>query len=136
MEPTKASNDVNRQYRFIELGNEIAVTLVSDPTVKMGAAALDVAIGSFNDPEDLQGLAHFLGTFKLGLEIVLLSVDCCYTSTVGIKDDLKSVHIFLSLFCFSSSIFLSLIPLSRLTQSICCSWEVPNTPRRTPTRDF
>jgi len=33
---------------------------VSDPTSKQAAAAMDVRCGSFDDPDDLPGLSHFL----------------------------------------------------------------------------
>jgi len=67
MEPIKPALHVDRHYRYIELQNEIGVLLISDTTVKTAGAALDIAIGSFNDPEDVQGLAHFLGMFTLAL---------------------------------------------------------------------
>ncbi|CAN0075079.1 unnamed protein product, partial [Hapterophycus canaliculatus] len=46
------------------------VILVSDPDTKISAAAMDVHVGYFSDPDDLPGLAHFcehllfLGTDK------------------------------------------------------------------------
>jgi secreted Zn-dependent insulinase-like peptidase len=36
------------------------VLLISDPTTDKAAAALDISIGSGNDPNDRQGLAHFV----------------------------------------------------------------------------
>ena len=63
MEPIKPANDIDRQYRYFELENEIAIVVVSDATAKMAAAAVDVAVGSFSDPSELQGLAHFLGMY-------------------------------------------------------------------------
>lgn len=61
MEITRPSSHLDREYRYLVLENELSVVLVSDPTVKTAAAAMDVAIGSFDDPSDLQGLAHMLG---------------------------------------------------------------------------
>lgn len=49
----------DRQYRFIQLPNNLKALLIHDPTTEKAAAALDVNIGAFEDPEDLPGLAHF-----------------------------------------------------------------------------
>lgn len=52
------------------LGNGLRVLLISDPKAVVAAAALDVHVGSFSDPTELPGLAHFcehmsfLGTKK------------------------------------------------------------------------
>lgn len=62
MEPTKPTTQVDRFYRYLELDNELCVLLLSDATSKTSAAALSVAAGSFLDPAELPGLAHFLGT--------------------------------------------------------------------------
>jgi insulysin len=59
-----------REYRLIKLENELQVLLISDQTADKAAAALDVRVGHFQDPEDIPGLAHFcehmlfLGTEK------------------------------------------------------------------------
>eukprot|EP00698_Gefionella_okellyi_P003046 TRINITY_DN12867_c0_g1_i1.p1 TRINITY_DN12867_c0_g1~~TRINITY_DN12867_c0_g1_i1.p1 ORF type:complete len:1029 (+),score=222.97 TRINITY_DN12867_c0_g1_i1:180-3089(+) len=59
-----------RDYRHITLPNELQSLLISDPTTDRAAAALDVNVGHFMDPEDIPGLAHFcehmlfLGTTK------------------------------------------------------------------------
>ncbi len=55
----KSPND-DRQYRAVTLENGLQVLLVSDPQTDKAAAAMDVAVGSANDPADYQGLAHFL----------------------------------------------------------------------------
>lgn len=55
----KSANDA-RQYRYLELDNGLKVLLVSDSEAERAAAALDVHVGSRNDPENYQGLAHFL----------------------------------------------------------------------------
>lgn len=55
----KASND-KREYRRIVLPNQLQVLLISDPETDKAAAAMDVNVGHFSDPDDLQGLAHFL----------------------------------------------------------------------------
>ncbi|CAB4256161.1 similar to Saccharomyces cerevisiae YLR389C STE23 Metalloprotease involved, with homolog Axl1p, in N-terminal processing of pro-a-factor to the mature form [Maudiozyma barnettii] len=49
----------DRQYRFIQLPNNLQALLIHDPTTDKAAAALDVNIGAFEDPEELPGLAHF-----------------------------------------------------------------------------
>ena len=55
----KSPND-SREYRYIELPNKLRAVLVSDPTTEKSAAALAVYRGSFHEPEDRPGLAHFL----------------------------------------------------------------------------
>lgn len=55
----KPGND-SREYRAIVLPNELRVLLVSDPDTDKGAAAMTVNVGSFSNPEGLEGLAHFL----------------------------------------------------------------------------
>ncbi|GAB2267014.1 Insulin-degrading enzyme-like 1, peroxisomal [Dionaea muscipula] len=59
MEIFKPRTD-NRQYKRIVLQNSLEVLLVSDPDTDKCAAAMNVDIGSFSDPEGLEGLAHFL----------------------------------------------------------------------------
>lgn len=60
----------DRSYRIITLKNGLTALLINDPTTDKSAAALDVNVGSYNDPKDLPGLAHFcehllfLGTEK------------------------------------------------------------------------
>lgn len=49
----------DRKYRYIKLPNDLQVLLIHDPTTDKAAASLDVNIGSFEDPEELPGLAHF-----------------------------------------------------------------------------
>ena len=36
------------------------VALISDPKIKMSGAAINVAVGSLDEPEEIPGLAHFL----------------------------------------------------------------------------
>ena len=55
----KAKND-SRDYRYIELKNGITAVLISDPKAQKAAAAIDVGIGSFDNPVGKEGLAHFL----------------------------------------------------------------------------
>ncbi|KAF8049490.1 hypothetical protein N665_2199s0001 [Sinapis alba] len=50
----------NREYRRIVLKNSLEVLLISDPETDKCAASMNVSVGSFSDPEGLDGLAHFL----------------------------------------------------------------------------
>ncbi|XP_034948180.1 insulin-degrading enzyme isoform X2 [Chelonus insularis] len=69
-EDIKKSPNDNRLYRGLILKNDMKVLLISDSTTDKSAAALNVNVGYFCDPEDLPGLAHFcehmlfLGTEK------------------------------------------------------------------------
>lgn len=49
----------DRSYRFIQLPNDLKALVIHDPTTDKSAAALDVNVGAFCDPEELPGLAHF-----------------------------------------------------------------------------
>lgn len=49
-----------RGYRRIVLPNSLVVLLISDPDTDKAAASMDVGVGSFSDPEGLEGLSHFL----------------------------------------------------------------------------
>ncbi|KAJ7565037.1 hypothetical protein O6H91_02G045200 [Diphasiastrum complanatum] len=55
----KPRND-KRSYRRAVLSNQLQVLLISDPDTDKAAASMDVHVGSFSDPEGLEGLAHFL----------------------------------------------------------------------------
>ncbi|WP_417565545.1 insulinase family protein [Marinobacter sp.] len=57
--PEKSPNDDN-QYRFLELDNGLKVILVSDKEADKAAASMNVAVGSGDDPEDREGISHFL----------------------------------------------------------------------------
>ncbi|WP_175404459.1 insulinase family protein [Endozoicomonas atrinae] len=50
----------DRDYRYITLDNGLKVLLISDPDTDKSAAAVDVNVGSYQDPDDRLGLAHFL----------------------------------------------------------------------------
>jgi insulysin len=50
----------DREYSFIQLSNEMEVLIISDPNTDKASAALDVHVGSLSDPENVDGLAHFL----------------------------------------------------------------------------
>lgn len=49
-----------RKFRALTLSNKLKVLLVSDCESDTAAASLTVGVGSFSDPDDLPGLAHFL----------------------------------------------------------------------------
>ena len=48
-----------RSYRYVELDNGMKVLLGSDPSATMAAASVDVSTGSYSDPIEYPGLAHF-----------------------------------------------------------------------------
>ena len=50
----------DKSYRYLELDNRLKVLLISDRDTDQAAAALDVRTGNGSDPDDWQGLAHFL----------------------------------------------------------------------------
>jgi insulysin len=56
----KPLNDT-RLYRYVELENKLSVLLISDSKADKAAAAMDVHVGFFSDPEGVEGLAHFCG---------------------------------------------------------------------------
>ena len=49
-----------RSYRSLRLQNGLEALVISDPSISIGCAALDVAVGSLSDPRSNAGLAHFL----------------------------------------------------------------------------
>lgn len=55
----KSPNDP-KEYRYLTLENELKVLLVHDAEAPRSAAALSVNVGHFDDPEERQGMAHFL----------------------------------------------------------------------------
>ena len=55
----RSPND-ERQYRYFQLDNKMKVLLVSDAKAEKSAASLNVHVGSFQNPVEREGLAHFL----------------------------------------------------------------------------
>tara|TARA_R110001592_G_C13176951_1_gene750412 strand:+ start:156 stop:3017 length:2862 start_codon:yes stop_codon:yes gene_type:complete len=55
----KSPND-QREYLALTLSNKLDVLLISDPNSDKASAALDVYVGSADDPNEFLGLAHFL----------------------------------------------------------------------------
>lgn len=49
-----------RESKTFSLGNGLDILLISDPEVHRSAAALSVGVGHLHDPEEKQGLAHYL----------------------------------------------------------------------------
>lgn len=50
----------SKSYRALTLDNGLRVVIVSDPDSEKSAAALTVNCGHFDDPDDRQGMAHFV----------------------------------------------------------------------------
>lgn len=59
LSPAKSPAD-DREYRLLTLDNNMQVLLISDPDTPKAAAALDVLVGSGDNPDGRAGLAHFL----------------------------------------------------------------------------
>jgi len=58
-QPVRSPND-DYSYRLLTLDNDLQVLLISDPETPKAAAALDVVVGSGDNPPGRGGLAHFL----------------------------------------------------------------------------
>jgi insulysin len=59
MDVIKSDNDA-RSYKRIVLENKLEVIIIEDPDADKAAASLSVAVGSYMNPNDTLGLAHFL----------------------------------------------------------------------------
>mgnify|MGYP001229333074 CR=1 FL=1 len=57
----KQSISDDRSFRYITLSNQLKVLLISDAEAERAAASLDVHVGSRDEPNRNEGLAHFLG---------------------------------------------------------------------------
>ncbi|KAJ2850282.1 hypothetical protein IWW36_002030 [Coemansia brasiliensis] len=64
----QSPNDL-RQHKLIRLPNNMIILCTSDPDASKAAASLSVNVGSFVDPPELQGLAHFLEHLLLLLRV-------------------------------------------------------------------
>jgi insulysin len=54
-------SDVDKcEYRLITLPNQMQVLLIHEAGLDKSSAAVDVHVGSFHDPSDISGVAHFL----------------------------------------------------------------------------
>jgi insulysin len=49
-----------KSYRFLELPNKLKILIIEDNTLNYASAAMNVNTGSWNDPDEFEGLAHFL----------------------------------------------------------------------------
>ena len=49
-----------RIYRPLSLQNNLQCLVISDQDAQKSAAALSVSVGSLQDPQEAQGLAHYL----------------------------------------------------------------------------
>ncbi|KAJ2003223.1 metalloprotease, partial [Coemansia thaxteri] len=58
--PMEQSASDSNSYKLIRLPNNMVVMCVHDADTEMSAASLSVGVGANMDPEELQGLAHFL----------------------------------------------------------------------------
>lgn len=56
----KLSNNDNRQYQLLTLDNGLRILLINDDSTAKCAVSLTVNVGHFDDPENRQGMAHFL----------------------------------------------------------------------------
>lgn len=59
MKIKKSPND-NRDYVFEKLKNGCEIMAIYSPTVSFSIASLLVQVGTYNDPDNYEGLAHFL----------------------------------------------------------------------------
>ncbi|KAG0279853.1 Insulinase (Peptidase M16) [Linnemannia exigua] len=59
-QPIESSPNDERSYRLVRLNNDLEVLLIHDAKADKSAAALDVHVGHLSDPDNLQGLAHYL----------------------------------------------------------------------------
>ncbi len=55
----KGANDP-REYRYLELDNDLKVLLVQAPDTEVSAVSLSVNAGSYHNPDTFPGLAHYL----------------------------------------------------------------------------
>lgn len=58
-QPIASPND-NNEYLNFELNNGLKVLVISDPTADKAAASMNIAAGSYHEPDAWPGLAHFL----------------------------------------------------------------------------
>ena len=66
-------------YRGLELENGMLCVLISHSDIDKAAAALNVEIGSFADPIDVLGIAHFLEHMLFMGSTKVIFKFCSYT---------------------------------------------------------
>ncbi|WP_049723052.1 insulinase family protein [Gilvimarinus polysaccharolyticus] len=55
-----SSPNDSREYRAVTLANNLEVLLISDITIESGGASLSIGVGSYQNPKEIPGLAHYL----------------------------------------------------------------------------
>lgn len=91
----------NRSSIKIRLENGLEAYIISDPDTNQSAAALSVEAGSYNDPEEYPGMAHFcehmlfMGSSKYPDETTFMQTvrDNCGTTNAYTKPD-RTVYMF------------------------------------------
>jgi protease-3 len=81
-ETVRKSEKDPRQYQAVRLNNGMEVLLVSDPKAVKSLSALVVPVGSLQDPDAHQGLAHYL-------EHMILMGSKKYPNPDGLSEFLK-----------------------------------------------
>jgi len=56
----RISPNDSKSYRYLTLSNQLRLLLIHDDSASKSAAALAVNVGHFDDPNNREGLAHFL----------------------------------------------------------------------------
>lgn len=56
----ETSDNDPREYRHVVLDNGLEVMLVNDANTEVSAVSLSVGVGSYHNPPEFQGLAHYL----------------------------------------------------------------------------
>lgn len=59
VEIIKSKNDL-LEYKYIELENKLKCILMRDVDTQKSSAAMNVCVGSLEDPREAQGMAHLL----------------------------------------------------------------------------
>ena len=80
----------DRSYRPLTLSNDLKVLLIHDSETEMVGAALEVYVGSFCDPVDVPGLAHFLEVCCMML--LMLCVEALDLLPVYVRYSKNSTH--------------------------------------------
>jgi insulysin len=50
----------HNEYRYFDLKNKLKVLLIHDPSVQLSESSMTVHKGSWDEPNEFPGLAHFL----------------------------------------------------------------------------
>ncbi len=60
IEETEKVSQIRWKSKTIQLENGLTAFLLEDPDLKNSSASIDVAVGSFSDPDKHEGMAHFI----------------------------------------------------------------------------